>query len=83
MVVSQIYLLISVIILFVIVIFVFFINKNQPKKRITLLTSLSFIFIILGMFFGENRLLGYSLIGVGVLFAVFDIIKKESKKWRN
>jgi len=80
MVVSQIYLLISVIILFVIVIFVFFINKNQPKKRITLLTSLSFIFIILGMFFGENRLLGYSLIGVGILFAVFDIVKKESKK---
>ncbi|MFA5019694.1 MAG: hypothetical protein WC533_01205 [Candidatus Pacearchaeota archaeon] len=76
---SQIYILISIVVLLIIAILVFFVRKNKKQKPLTLLAGLAFGFIIAGIVFGESRLVSYSLIGIGVLIALIDIIKKSKK----
>jgi hypothetical protein len=44
------------------------------------LDGLSFVFVIAGIVFGDDRLIGYGLIGVGIILAVVDIIMKSKKK---
>jgi hypothetical protein len=77
---SQIYILISIIVLLIIAIILFFIKKNKNEKRITPLAGIAFGFILAGIVFGESRLVGYSLMGIGVLLAVVDIIKNLNNK---
>ena len=78
---SQIYILISIIVLLIIAILFFFVkkNKNNKQKTLTPLAGIAFGFILAGIIFGDSRLVGYSLIGIGVLLAVIDIIIKLRK----
>jgi hypothetical protein len=76
---SQIYIAISVVILAIIATMVVFIGKKKQQARLSKFAVLSFVFILAGIIFGESRLVGYSLIGVGVLFAAIDIIRKLKK----
>ena len=76
------YILISVIVLLIIFILLFFVtryNKNKKQKNLTPLTVLAFAFVLVSLFV-ESRLIGYSLIGIGILLAIIDIIRKEKKK---
>jgi hypothetical protein len=73
---SQIYIAIAIVVLAVIAVVMFFVRKERPKK-LTPLAGLAFAFIIAGIAFGDSRLVGYSLIGVGVVIAVVDIIKNK------
>ncbi len=77
---SQLYIVISISVLLIIVILSILVRKNKKKSRLTPLAGLAFGFIIAGIVFGGNRFIGYSLIGIGVLLAVIDIIKKLKKK---
>ena len=77
---SQIYIAISIVVLALIAILVFFIGKNKKEKKLSKLAGLSFAFIIAGIVFGEDRFLGYSLMGFGVILAIIDIIKKMTNK---
>ena len=80
---SQVYILISIIVLLIIFILLFFAaknNKNKKERKITPLAGIAFAFILGGIIFGDNQLIGYSLIGAGVLLAVIDIVKKLNKK---
>lgn len=83
---SQIYILISILALFIITIIIFFVaknNKNKKQKTLTPLAGLAFAFVLAGIIFGDNQLIGYGLIGIGVLLAVIDIVinfKKKLKK---
>jgi len=80
---SQIYILISIIILLIIAILMIFIvkkNKNKKQKQLTPLVGLALAFILSAIIFGESRLVSYSLIGIGVLLAVIDIILNLKKK---
>jgi len=43
------------------------------------LTSLAFTFVILGIVFAEDWLIGYSLIGAGVLLSIVSAIKTRRK----
>jgi len=76
---SQIYILVSVVTLFVIAL-LFFLNRKKKQKRLSNLTVSSFIFVISGLIFGENRLISYGLIGTGLVIAVMDIILNKRKK---
>jgi hypothetical protein len=78
--ISQIYILVSIVVLAVIAFLVFFVSKNGKQKRLTPLASLAFGFILAGIFFGEDKFIGYGLMGVGILFAVVDIFNKSKKK---
>ena len=73
---SQIYIAMSILVLAIIALLVFFGNKNRNEKKLTPLAGLAFGFIMAGIIFGDDRLIGYSLIGIGVILAIIDIIKK-------
>jgi len=74
------YIAISITALLIIAALVFFVKKNKKQKRLSPLTGLSFAFVIAGIVFGDDRLIGYGLIGVGIILAVVDIIMKSKKK---
>jgi hypothetical protein len=76
---SQIYILISIIILLIIAVIFIFVKKQKKQKAITPLAAFSLMFVLLGIIFGENRLIGYSLIGIGILLAIIDIFRKSKK----
>jgi hypothetical protein len=73
---TQIYILISIVALAAVGIFMFVAFRNKKVQRLTPLAGLGFGFIVAGMFFGEERLIGYSLLGIGVVLAIIDIIKR-------
>jgi hypothetical protein len=77
---SQIYITISIVVLAIIALLVFFVYKNKKDKKLTPLAGLAFGFILAGIIFGNDRLIGYSLIGIGVILAIIDIIKKLKSK---
>jgi amino acid transporter len=76
---TQIYIAISIVVLAIIALLVFFVNKNKKGKKLTPLASLAFGFILAGIIFGDDRLISYSLMGVGVILAIIDMIKKLRK----
>jgi uncharacterized membrane protein len=73
---SQVYILISIIILALVAIVLYFVSRKKPKEGLSKLAALAFAFIIAGIIFGEDRRIGYSLLGVGVLLALVDIFYK-------
>jgi hypothetical protein len=73
---SHVYIIISIVVLAVIALLLFITGRNKSKEGLSKLAALSFTFIIAGIIFGENRLVGYSLLGVGVLLAVIDIYSR-------
>ncbi len=77
---SQIYIGISIAVLAVVAILFFIKRENRQQKALTPLAGLAFGFILAGILFGDNRLIGYSLLGVGVLLAVVDMINKSKRK---
>ncbi len=77
------YILTSVVILLIIAVIVIFARKNSKKKKretITPLAGLAFGFILLGILFSDSRLIGYSLMGIGVVLAVVDIVVRMKKR---
>jgi hypothetical protein len=64
----------------VIAVLVFVVGKKGEGKRLTPLVSLAFGFVLAGILFGNDRLIGYGLMGVGVILAVVDIFNKLKKK---
>jgi hypothetical protein len=76
----QIYILISILVLLIIAIIMIFLSKNNKKQKpLTPLAGIAFAFIIAGICFGDNRFIGYGLMGIGVLIAIIDIILKWMK----
>jgi uncharacterized membrane protein len=74
--ISQTYVLVSIIALALIAIVLILLGKKEPKP-LSKLAALAFVFIIAGVFFGDDRLISYSLMGAGVVLAVVDIIRKK------
>jgi hypothetical protein len=74
------FILISIAILIVVAVLVFFVSRNRSQNHITPLAGLAFGFIVAGILFGENRFIGYSFLGIGVIVAIIDIFasKKNS-----
>ena len=73
---SQIYIAVTVVILAVVALLVIWEGKSGGKTRLTPIAGLAFGFILAGLFFGERRSIGYSLLGVGVLLAIIDMVKR-------
>ncbi|MDD4857780.1 MAG: hypothetical protein PHD74_06710 [Candidatus Krumholzibacteria bacterium] len=74
---SQTYIAVAIVVLAVVAFLVFVVRKGKRKGRLTPLAGLAFAFILAGLFFGDNRVVGYGLLGVGVVLAVIDIFKKS------
>ena len=77
---GTIFLVLSILALVTIVAFVLLVKRAPERQRLSPLTGIAFAFIIAGMLFEDNRLIGYILLGVGIVFAVADIFVKARKK---
>ena len=76
MALNELHIAVLVIALMIIAILVF---KNKGRKQLSPLAGLAFAFVIAGIAFGDDRLIGYGLMGVGIILAVIDIIKSRKK----
>ena len=77
---SLFYIAASIIILVVLTILVVTLSRNKQINTLTPLAGLAFGFILAGIFFGSNRFIGYSLMGVGVVLAVIDIFNRARSR---
>jgi hypothetical protein len=77
---SQIYAAVAVVALAIIALLVFFANKDKKEKSLTPLAGLAFGFIVAGIVFGNDRIIGYILIGIGVILSIADIFMRSKKK---
>ena len=67
------YLAISIAILAAVALLLFIAGRKKPREDLSGLVALSLALITAGIVFGENRLVGYGLIGAGILLAAIDI----------
>jgi hypothetical protein len=74
------YILLGIVVLAVIALLVFYVNKGKKTEGMSKLAGIAFGFIIAGIIFSEDRMIGYGLMGVGVILAVIDIMLKRGKK---
>ena len=68
---SHIYIVVSIA-AFVLVLFLFLAARKKEKK-LTPFLGLAWALILAGIIFGEDRLIGYGLMGAGVVLAVIDV----------
>ena len=60
---------------------VFILRRGKKPQSFTPLTSIAFMFVIMGIIFsGSGRWFTYGLIGAGAVLAIVDIIMKQKKK---
>ncbi len=69
------YILIAVVVLIAVVILAFVLGHREVHNRITPLAGLAFAFVVAGLIFGQDRIIGYGLLGIGVILAVIDIFQ--------
>ena len=74
---SQIHLLVTIVVFVAVAILIFVFSRNKNALMIHPLTGLAFAFILSGLLFGDNGLIGYGLMGIGVIFAVIDMIRRS------
>ena len=80
MIPSVVFIAISIAVLAAIAVLVFFMRGKKAENRITPLASLAFAFVLAGILFGKDRLVGYGLMGVGIILAVADIWNRSRSK---
>ncbi|MGB5925517.1 MAG: hypothetical protein WBH01_05415 [Dehalococcoidia bacterium] len=69
---------ISIIALVVIVVLLL-IARGKRYHKPSNLAIVGLSFVVLGIIFGDDRLIGYSFIGVGVLLSVIDAIRNRKQ----
>ena len=69
---------ISIIALVVIVVLLL-IGRGKQYEKPSNLAILGMSLVVLGIIFGDDRLIGYSFIGVGVLLSVIDAIRNRKQ----
>ena len=74
------YVAISIAVLAVVAILAFLVRGKRAENRITPLAGLAFAFVMAGILFGEDRLVGYGLMGIGIVLAVGDIWNRSRSK---
>ncbi len=73
----DVYILIAIVVLLVVAIVAFVLGRREPHNRVSPLAGLAFGFVIAGILFGENRLVGFTMLGIGAVLAVIDIFRKR------
>jgi len=69
------------IIALVVIMVLLLISRREGKQLLnpSNLLILGMSFVVLGIIFGDERLIGYSFIGVGVLLSVIDAIRNRKQ----
>ncbi|MEA3328097.1 MAG: hypothetical protein U9R53_12480 [Chloroflexota bacterium] len=77
---STVYIIISIAAIAIVALLLFFVLGKNKKSKLTPLAGLAFVCVTAGIVFGDNRLIGYGLMGVGVVLAVIDMVIKMKQK---
>ena len=77
---ATIYVLIVIIAVAGVFALVFVRGRGKRRNRLTPLAGLAFVFVVAGILFGDHRLIGYGLMGVGVALAVIDIVRRSKRR---
>ena len=77
---SQFYIAVSIAVLAVIALLFIISSKSKKQNRLTPLGGIAFGFVLAGIIFGDDRVIGYSLLGIGVILSVIDIFKRYKSK---
>ena len=67
------------IIALVIIVVLLLIARGRQYRKPSNLAILGMSLVVLGIIFGDDRLIGYSFIGVGVLLSVIDAIRNRKQ----
>ena len=57
-------------------------RKKERTREDYALMTLGPTLVVLGIIFGDDRLIGYSFIGVGVLLSIISAIRSRSKRMK-
>ncbi len=57
----------------------FLARHKKQETRLSRLAALAFAFIIAGLFLSRMEMVGYSLLGVGLVLAIIDIVQKRKQ----
>lgn len=74
------YIMTSLAILVIIILLEILTLKKKKRKKSSKLATFAMTLVVVGIIFGDNPLIGYFFIGVGVILGVIDIIKNLEKK---
>ena len=69
---------ISIVALVVIVVLLL-VGRGEQYKKPSNLAILGMSLVVLGIIFGDSRIMGYSFIGVGVLLSVIDTARNRKR----
>ena len=74
------YIMMTLVILAIILILEIFMLKKKKRKKSSKLATLAMTLVVLGIIFGDDPIIGYGFIGIGVILGIIDIIKNIKKK---
>jgi hypothetical protein len=63
----------------VVIVVLLLVGRGTQYKKPSNLAILGMSLVVLGIIFGDDRLIGYSFIGVGVLLSVIDAIRNRKQ----
>jgi len=58
------------------------VKTSAKNRKPTPLAGLAFVLVIAGILFGADKWLSFGLMGLGVVMAIFDIIRNKKLKRR-
>lgn len=76
---SQVFVWASIGVLALVGFLVFFVSRGRGENRLTPWAGLAFACVVSGIVFGDDKLVGYSLLGLGVILAVVDIFNRSRR----
>jgi drug/metabolite transporter (DMT)-like permease len=75
---SAIWVALSVVSLAIVAVLLFFVaRRGRDANKLSPLASLGFAFVLAGIVLGDDRLVSYSLIGIGIVLALVDIFSRR------
>jgi len=74
---TTVYIALTIAVLALVMLVVFVFGKRKRGKALTPLAGIALAFVVAALLFGEDRLIGYALIGAGVLLALIDMFRRS------
>jgi hypothetical protein len=62
-----------------VIVLLLLLGRGKQYRRPSNLAVLGMSFVVLGIIFGDSRIIGYSFIGVGVLLSVIDMVRSRRR----
>jgi ribose/xylose/arabinose/galactoside ABC-type transport system permease subunit len=73
------YILFAIVVLYIIAVVILRFSKVKNVQKISPIGGLAFAFVLAGLVLGQNRVVAYSLLGIGVALAIVDIVLRARK----